>query len=596
LNISYPDELLEAFESWDRNFVSIGFQPDLPNSIRDKIVDQPVPYMFARYQVESSFLINFWQVFSVLMIVTLIFGVMRFFEHVSKKLKSKYLPLSYCKAVRVTGQNFLLTQLYSVFGDLIFYSILEWRSVDVKTDYSWMSLSIAAFLFSVMFLVFFVHTKLILNYQRIKKKSAKLTTSKELDDFTNSYEGCEVLYRDFKDDSIFQQGFLFFFTLRDIALSLIFTTLFLHPLTQATLIFVQNLAMILYLIIQKPFSSKIDLVQQIVFEVFIFFVNTSVFIMAILDKFECEALTVRNRLGKGIIIICMVFSFVVLGFVLMKLLVSAKYGYDAWKAYRKKKKMKKTTKRLQSNSQNISQDPSIFLSEDITNIHHISRENSMRQGFNQSQISTDHQRKQTEVDLINDELSSSRKRIKNESQTMTTTQASLLENSLANIYDNFDEKLKRINSVNMRIHPTPIRTNFAANNGNKVNNPTEEKPNKRLIVKQPEYPKVSLEDKLRAFYTINSINTTTVNVNKKLSFPTTTHVPPLKLAELAELVNKKSSTNQEKVKPFEIARFGTFSQMDKKEVKRENSSILSLDLSPIKLTYTANPKKKFEFQ
>jgi len=353
LNISYPEELLEAFKTWNPNFITLGFDMDIPDSIKERIVSQPVPYMFDKYEVESSFLINFWEISSVLVIVTLIFGLMRLFEYLSKRLKKKFLPYSVCKSVRVSGQNFLFTQLYNVFGDLIFFSILEWRSMNIKTDFTWLSLSLSLSLHIVMIACLCFHLKLIFTYQKLKTNDLKSGNSEELKQFTSKHEGSEVLFRDFRDDSFKHQAFLFFFTLRDLVLSFIFTTLFGLPLTQAWIIFLANLSMIIYLLMKKPFSSKLDLIQQLVFETLIFIVNISVLIMALLDSFHYEALTVRNRLGKGIIVICMIFSFATLGFVLLKLIISIRYGYQAWKAYRAKKKLSKMTTRMRTLSNSL---------------------------------------------------------------------------------------------------------------------------------------------------------------------------------------------------------------------------------------------------
>ena len=590
LNISYPEELLEAFETWDPNLITIGFQPDIPDSVKEKIVNQPVPYMFSKYELESSFLINFWQVVSVLVIVSIIFGVIRFFELISKQIKKRYLPHSYCRAVRVAGQNFLLTQLYSVFGDLIFYSVLEWRSINTNTDYSWLSLSIAILLYGIMFLSFMFHLKLIFNYQRIRNKSAKLENSKELTQYTEGYEGCEVLFRDFSDESFIHQGFLFFFTLRDIALSLVFTMLFDYPLTQATLIFLQNLGMILYLLIKKPFASKLDLIQQLFFEVLIFCVNTSVFIMALMDSLEIEGIAIRNVLGKSIIIICMVFSFTVLGFIALKLIISIKYGYQAFKKYLAKRKLDKTTKKL---SQNISQDPSISFNDDISNIQ-LSRDDSLRRvlsfGSN-SKVLIEPRNKPFEQDSI-DEASSARKILNNENPTNVTTQASLLENSASRIYYNFKEKFRKYNKTNMRnmqIHPSNAKKGIW-NVNELVQGSIQEKSFRRVVPMKftnLDKSKESIDESL----TINLYENKAIVDSKISKLPSTAKEPTLQLEkERGKEIKEKWKLNKRKDNENSI------SQSEKRDIKEEKlKNILSLDLSPIKIDYLANPKKKFEF-
>ena len=43
LNISYSQELLDAFQSWDSNFITLGFEPEMPNSIKQRMINHPLP-------------------------------------------------------------------------------------------------------------------------------------------------------------------------------------------------------------------------------------------------------------------------------------------------------------------------------------------------------------------------------------------------------------------------------------------------------------------------------------------------------------------------------------------------------------------------
>jgi len=61
LNISYSKELEEALGSWGSSFISLGLTPDMPGSVKDKIPEGSVPYVFEKREIPSSFLINFWE-------------------------------------------------------------------------------------------------------------------------------------------------------------------------------------------------------------------------------------------------------------------------------------------------------------------------------------------------------------------------------------------------------------------------------------------------------------------------------------------------------------------------------------------------------
>ena len=55
LNISYSQELEEALGSWGSSFISLGLTPDMPSSVKQKIPGGPVPYVFEKRDIPSSF-------------------------------------------------------------------------------------------------------------------------------------------------------------------------------------------------------------------------------------------------------------------------------------------------------------------------------------------------------------------------------------------------------------------------------------------------------------------------------------------------------------------------------------------------------------
>ena len=305
LNISYSIELLDALESWGESFVSLGFLPDLPVSIAAKVVERPVPYMFEKYEVGSSFLLNFWNNFCFLIILSLVFIFVKILEIVLERCFSKKSKLD---VIRAMVQNFILTQLYSVYGDIIFYSTLEYRSLDFSLGLTGLSFSLSIVFIGIMFICFGLHLFLLKKYQRIKKQAKKSNNQNLLDQFVDGHKGNFVLFKDFKDNLIIQQAFLFFLTARDLASSLIITTMFLHPLVQTILLLVLNLSMVAYLIWYRPFDSLFDGTQQLFYEVITLSVNVSVLIMAIMDVIHSSGYQLRRELGKFLIIVNMIFN------------------------------------------------------------------------------------------------------------------------------------------------------------------------------------------------------------------------------------------------------------------------------------------------
>jgi len=192
-----------------------------------------------------------------------------------------------------------------------------------------------------MLISFGLHLFLLKKYQRIKKQAKLVNNQNLLDQFVDGHKGNFVLFKDFKDTLIIQQAFLFFLTARDLASSLIITTMFLHPLAQTILILILNLSMVAYLIWYRPFDSLFDATQQLFYEIITLSVNVSVLIMAIMDEIHSSGYQLRRELGKFLIIMNMLFNFGSLGFMLLKGWMVCKEMYDSYKAKKKQQRKSK---------------------------------------------------------------------------------------------------------------------------------------------------------------------------------------------------------------------------------------------------------------
>jgi len=314
LNISYSGELQVALLTWLPSFVSLGLTPNMPQSMINEIPERSVPYVFEKYDVPSSFLINFWENLGVIVFVTMLWLLFNGLERWLISAKKKPQITSILRKGRVMIQNFLITALYGVYGDLVMFSIIEYRTLVFGWNLSLLSFFVSVILLLAMFGSFLYQIKLLQTYQKLKKQDP--TEPNSLKQFTKDNEGSQVYWKDFKDYSLAPQFFLISLSGRDLIFSLILATMFKHPLVQTILIMILNCLMLAYLFIKKPFESTIDFGQQLFFEFIGFIVNFCVFINAILDTGKYEAIGARQNIGKLIIICNMIFNFVTACFML----------------------------------------------------------------------------------------------------------------------------------------------------------------------------------------------------------------------------------------------------------------------------------------
>ena len=117
----------------------------------------------------------------------------------------------------MAAQNYLITQFYNQIGDIIFYALIEYRTINISMGLSWIIFSISFVLLSVLLISLLSHFKLLQEYHKIKQKANKDEENLELEEFIQDHQGYQVLFGDFKDDSLKHQAFLLIFTIYDLS-------------------------------------------------------------------------------------------------------------------------------------------------------------------------------------------------------------------------------------------------------------------------------------------------------------------------------------------------------------------------------------------
>ncbi len=403
LDIEYSGELQVALLTWLTSFVSLGLTPDIPENIIEKIPERSVPYVFEKYEVVSSFAVNFWENLGIIVFVTILWILFKGLEMILESKKALF-----SRKIRVMTQNFLIAVLLGVYGDLIMFALIEYRSLVFGWNLSLLSFILSVVLIFVMFTSFWYQTKLLLNYQRIKKQNEG-----NLEKFKTANQGNQVLFRDFKDYSLSPQLFIFFLSGRDIIFSLILATMFEYPLVQTLIIIFLDCLMFAYLFIKKPFESTFDFVQQLFFEFIGLIVNITVLVNAVLDKGKYEAVQARYNIGKLIIIANLIFNFVTAIFMFIAIVQSLLEFYREYK-------QKQARKLRAITLQNRLQKPPLSLEESKQKNRLITSEQSMIQETSNNYNETiSFQQENPDLSVLSSQIQSTthmRRRLKNNPQ------------------------------------------------------------------------------------------------------------------------------------------------------------------------------------
>ena len=349
-NITYSEDVLAILKATQPK-PGVGdpaYVPNIPSDTKEEIERNSQPYMFDKYNVPDSFMLNFWKKLILVAIVLAVVLVFLGVEYTLARCKCKLIPAMIPTLIRAGAQNYLLTQLYSFMGDVVLYSTLEYRSIYFKGQLVWLSFLLSLFFIGVVVAVLTWHFRFTAKYQRIKRQAKDNGDKELLTKFAGNNQGVKLFFESFKDDFRDQQHFLTILTGRDMIFSLLLTTLFEHPLAQILILFALNIAMFVYLILRKPFKDVFNLIQQLFYETLFFLALVILFISFALDNQGSTDMHPRNVLGNILIKLSLAFTYGTMVITVGKI---SNIAYTTIKAKRAEAEKAKQAKYLQKDEE-----------------------------------------------------------------------------------------------------------------------------------------------------------------------------------------------------------------------------------------------------
>lgn len=341
INVSHSADLETCFREWETSFVDLGFEVELPEYIDNKFEHYPAPDVLTKYGIVSNFFLKFWQNVTIWISAALLIILLGYFERQVKSLKNLHLCL---QKMKISVQNLLLSIFYEAIGDIVFYSILEFRANKNPSDYRTLSLALAVCCFILLVIVLIMHVLVLCYRLEMKKKSGQQNNT----EFSKKYESVQMLFKDLKEQSFTRQGFLLFFILREIIFKVILATLFEYPLLQTVFILALSCLMIVYFLIFRPLTDLFDALQILFCEASVLVVNIALLITAISDN--ARSYINLDALGLIIIILALTFNIEVLLYTIIKAILVVKSIFQDW---RKRSKIDPADPSMQAISLNI---------------------------------------------------------------------------------------------------------------------------------------------------------------------------------------------------------------------------------------------------
>ena len=303
LDILYPPRLQYMLDS--SLDISLNIVTHFPKNLEVYVPNHTIPKRFARYNIRSSFLVNFWSSGLTFLVLLLVVFLVQIIEHFT----SKYHKLnSLIRRVRQELRwNLCLIVFVPYYENIVVFTSLELRTAHLNAFLPVMSLVYCIFMNVVAISVIVKITRVIKTaWNSYKTNPSESSDSKNFLAGSQTFRTLrdyEVVYKDYKRHSLSQQSFLLYTVVRLYVFSLVIGYMFDHPVAQMILILIINTIMLIYLRLVRPHQRKIQLAECQIGELALLIVNICTLVLCIIDAVEAEAIISRVKLGDTIIVI-----------------------------------------------------------------------------------------------------------------------------------------------------------------------------------------------------------------------------------------------------------------------------------------------------
>jgi len=327
MQIQYPPKVETMFLISADEPLSISFDFDIPPSIDEKLADYPLPNAFDKYDIDSNFVRNLWDLIgSFLLSVFAILGLMLIVK-LFKKLPRIQLILK--KFLKIAKWNIPAMMLCSSSGDIFFYAGLHMNVMRLTDFYSVACFLIVLFMVVTTIWLWYLTLKIVKDYKRSKDSASD-------EDWKDKWDDYQLLFDNSEEKSVLTIAYMTFFILRGFIFNLTIACLYEYPLVQVGIINGSNFLMFGYLLVYRPLKEFLALVQMFVNETLIIILSVSTLILAVMDRLGIKGTATRYTVGEAILFVIKIFNTIGLVFMGIQALLTLVFAFKAFRYFRAK--------------------------------------------------------------------------------------------------------------------------------------------------------------------------------------------------------------------------------------------------------------------
>jgi len=318
LDINMPPRLQRLAISKGRNVLSLSSGMQMSQDIQNYFIRQALPFAFLKHNLHSSFLVNFWEDLTNILIALAMACAFFILERLSRAL-DWVIPEIICQTLRViTKWNFCIMALMINIDGIVLFSALEFQSLDLSSNYSGINFAVVLiFLFAIiLFIPAFIYL--------FKKRRKSQTISQDF----------QVLFNGFRNNSILSQLFFLIYAFRIGIPMLIAVCLETTPIGNTALQILLSFGMLTLLIIKKPFTKRINHYQFLLFESIVLLMNLCMLLLTILSAKNQQTSKFAVLLADFVVIGNDLINLMCLVFLIIKLHIESKLILSFTKKYK----------------------------------------------------------------------------------------------------------------------------------------------------------------------------------------------------------------------------------------------------------------------
>jgi len=304
LDITLPDKVREAFDYSDTSDFSLAkiLSIPLPENIRKNIADNPLPSVFERGGISSSYLKNIWNILSVISVTACLALILILLEPRVRSLPWKAPSLITSRLRLIYKWNFLAILFFNCYDDFTLYLILEIRTLSLQNLASCLSFIVC--LITTFFALFFLFK--LTTFCREWRKTQRQVFDQNSDQslaFYKKWQYYQVLHAGYQHSSLSSKAFLLISTFRIIISYIFIGFLYKQPLAQVSLFILMNFGMFYLLIRKKPMKDLLGYTFNFAFETLIFAANICLFLIAVADLKSKELNSFKIKTSYAILVL-----------------------------------------------------------------------------------------------------------------------------------------------------------------------------------------------------------------------------------------------------------------------------------------------------